>query len=152
MFTQKTIIASLITIGSVGLLALVCFAALQLVPVKQTNPPITNEPAWYSPQTHDLMARACFDCHSNETKWPWYSNIAPISLFISHEVQEGRGEINFSEWDPKQENESIEAVSEGEMPPPPYLLLHPEARLSNTETEALIAGLQATFGNTNSTD
>lgn len=123
------------------------WTALQLLPDTHANPPVISEPDWNSPQTRQLMERACFDCHSNETKWPWYSNIPPFSQRIEREVREGRSELNYSEWRPYEEDESIEAILEGEMPPKDYLALHPEARLTEVETKALIVGLKATFGN-----
>lgn len=135
-------IAALIGIG------LVAFVAIQFVPVERTNPPVVREPNWDSPQTRALMERACFDCHSNETKWPWYTKVAPVSWTIAHDVQEGRRELNYSDWHPNEENESLEAILEGEMPPRQYLLMHPEARLSDAEMQTLVAGLKATFGNT----
>ena len=123
------------------------WAGLQLLPDKRTNPPVVNEPPWDSPQTRELAARACFDCHSNETKWPWYSNIPPATQLIWREVRKGRSELNYSDWHPNREDESIEKILNGRMPPRKYLALHPEARLTNAETKALIAGLKATFGN-----
>src|SRR5574340_945670 len=74
------------------LVVLAGFLLIQLVPYgrNHTNPPVTGEPRWDSPQTRALAARACFDCHSNETKWRWYSNIAPISWLIQRDVDSGR--------------------------------------------------------------
>ncbi len=92
--------------------------------------------------------RTCADCHSNQTVWPWYSNIAPASWLIARDVFEGREKFNVSLWG-QQRNEGDEAaalVGEGEMPPWFYLPLHAEARLSPAEQEQLIAGLSATFG------
>ena len=63
-----------------------------------TNPPVTAEPQWDNQQTRDLVTRACYDCHSNQTTWPWYSNIAPLSWLIQHDVEEGRSRLNFTEW------------------------------------------------------
>ena len=79
---------------------IVGFGLIQLVPYGRdhTNPPVTSEPAWDSPQTKALAQKACFDCHSNETVWPWYSSIAPGSWLIYRDVVEGRGNLNFSEW------------------------------------------------------
>jgi mono/diheme cytochrome c family protein len=130
-----------------GLLLL--FVAAQLVPYGRDhdNPPIVAEPAWDTPTTRDLARRACFDCHSNETLWPWYSNIAPLSWLIQRDVDEGRDELNWSEWGPDDEgDEGAETVLEGSMPPDAYSLLHPEARLTDQEIDALVAGLVATFG------
>ncbi len=123
---------------------------IQVVPYGRdhTNPPVLVEPSWNSPQTRALAVRACFDCHSNETTWPWYSNVAPLSWLVQRDVVEGREKLNFSEWNRPQEEagESAETVSNGEMPPAVYLPLHPEARLTATERQLLIAGLQSTLG------
>jgi hypothetical protein len=126
------------------------FAAIQLVPYGRdhTNPPVTAEPAWNAPVTRDLAVRACFDCHSNETVWPWYANVAPISWQLQNHVDEGRKVLNFSEWGTgKQETDDLtETVRDGEMPPWDYLLTHPEARLGDAETQTLLDGFDATFG------
>jgi mono/diheme cytochrome c family protein len=122
---------------------------IQLVPYGRDhyNPPVVAEPAWDSPQTRELAVRACYDCHSNETEWPWYSNVAPISWLVQRDVDEGREELDFSEWNLSQEgDESAETVREGSMPPSQYLLTHPEARLTDAELAALEAGLVGTFG------
>ena len=87
---------------SIGVIALVLLALLiQLIPYGRdhTNPPVMQEPQWDSPQTRALTKRACFDCHSNETVWPWYSNVAPVSWLIYRDVSKGREHFNFSEWD-----------------------------------------------------
>jgi cytochrome c551/c552 len=78
-----------------GLLLLI---QLVLVWLFQTNPPVSAEPAWDSPQTRALAQRACFDCHSNETQWPLYSRIAPVSWLITSDVVRGRRHLNFSTW------------------------------------------------------
>lgn len=125
--------------------------AIQAVPYGRdhTNPPITGEPAWDSPQTRALVARACFDCHSNEVAYPWYSQIAPASWAVQAHIDSGRSKVNYSEWDQPQEDadESAETVIDGEMPPAYYTrLTHAGARLSDTERRQLIDGLIATFG------
>ncbi len=75
-----------------------------------------------------LAAAACFDCHSNETEWPWYTSVAPFSWLTQHDVEEGRAALNFSEWDRPQETDEVtEAIREGSMPPWYYRLLHPAA-------------------------
>lgn len=132
--------------GGVIALSIIGFLAIQLIPINTTNPPIVNEPAWDSPQTRELVQRACFDCHSNETVWPRYSKIAPVSWLIAHDVKEGREHVNYSNYRPNRENESIEVIVKGKMPPVYYTALHPEANLTPAEQEALIAGLRATFG------
>jgi hypothetical protein len=123
---------------------------MQAVPYGRahTNPPTQGEPAWDSPRTRELAVRACFDCHSNQTKWPWYSYMAPASWLVQNHVDEGRQKLNFSEWNRPHDEaaESAEAVQKGEMPMRSYVLAHPEARLSAEEYQALLQGLQATFG------
>ncbi|HEU5315644.1 MAG TPA: heme-binding domain-containing protein [Chloroflexota bacterium] len=117
--------------------------AIQLVPYGRAHasPPVRAEPPWPG-QTRDLAARACFDCHSNQTQWPWYASVAPVSWLVQRDVDEGRGKLNFSEWDRQQEvEEAAEQIQEGEMPPWYYVVLHPEARLSRAEQSTLIAGL-----------
>ena len=124
------------------------FLVIQLVPYghQHTNPPVIQEPNWDSPQTRKLAQRACFDCHSNETVWPWYSNVAPVSWLVQHDVEEGRLYINFSDWGRVREaDEIIEVVWGGNMPPSQFLLMHPEARLTQAEKDAFISGLQATL-------
>ncbi len=132
------------------ILVLVAVVGIQFVPGGRdhTNPPVTGSPEWDSPRTEELARRACFDCHSNETKWPWYSHVAPLSWRIQEHVRHGREELNFSEFDRPQRHahEAAEEVEEGKMPLRDYLLAHPEARLSDGERAELIAGLAATFG------
>ena len=134
-----------VIVGIVGLLLVI-----QLVPYGRahTNPPVTMEPAWDSPQTRELAVRACYDCHSNETAWPWYTSVAPVSWLAQRDVNVGRDVLNFSEWDKPQQKaeDAAEAVREGEMPPIYYTPLHSTARLSDQEKQALIAGLEATIG------
>ena len=125
------------------------FLVIQVLPIGQddTNPPITGEPNWDSPRTRELFMCTCGDCHSNETVWPWYSNIAPISWLIAHDVDEGRQVLNFSDWtgsgrSGEARDEIPEDIQENQMPPPYYVLLHPSARLSSQEKQTLIEGLR----------
>src|SRR5580700_9893839 len=119
---------------------------IQLVPFgrQHANPAVTQEPAWDSPQTRDLARRACFDCHSNETVWPWYSNVAPVSWLNQRDVNGGRNHLNFTEWDHVQKHakDVAEQVKEGGMPPWFYLPMHPAARLTAAEKQALIDGAE----------
>lgn len=130
--------------------ALALAAVAQVVPYgrSHTNPPVTGEPPWDSPATRELAKRACFDCHSNETVWPWYSHVAPVSWLVQRDTDEGRRKLNFSEWNKpqKEADEAAKAVREGEMPMWIYLPTHPEARLTDAEKQALIQGLEATMG------
>ena len=127
-------------------IALVAFLGLaQLVRVERTNPPVAGEvPAPLEVQV--MLRQACYDCHSNETVWPWYSQVAPISWLLAYDVGEGRKELNFSTWQQykqkaqrKKLKETVETVNEGEMPPWYYVLVHPEARLADVDRQALVA-------------
>ncbi|MCP4307122.1 MAG: heme-binding domain-containing protein [bacterium] len=139
-------------VGSFALATVLTLGLIQLVPYGRdhSNPPTIGEPAWSSPQTRELMVNACFGCHSNEVEWPWYSSIAPISWVVTQHVDEGRDEVNYSEFtvDQGEAEETIETIREGEMPPSYYTVfgLHPEAKLSDQEIADLIAGLQLTPG------
>ncbi len=111
-----------------------------------------SEPNWDSLETRALAQTACFDCHSNETDWtPWYTNIAPASWLVGHDVEEGRQYLNFSEWHqggkPREADELWEALQYGSMPPSQYLLLHPDAQLTAQQRGQLISGFQAIVQN-----
>jgi mono/diheme cytochrome c family protein len=138
-------VAKIVVLTGIGLIAV-----LQLVPYGRdhTNPAATREPEWDRPATRVLAVRACFDCHSNETRWPWYSHLAPFSWLVQRDVDVGRRVLNFSEWDRPYEEagESAKTVLEGEMPPAMYLPLHPSARLSAEEKRSLANGLVANVG------
>jgi hypothetical protein len=132
----------------IGLMAI--FLLIQLAPYghQHNNPQVVSEPNWDSPQTRELAKRACFDCHSNETVWPWYSNVAPVSWLVQRDVDWGRRVLNFSDWAKAHEvNEIPESISRGYMPPSYFLTMHPEAQLTQAEKDALIAGMQATIRN-----
>ncbi len=128
----------------IGLAVLIL--GLQVVPYgrNHTNPPGRAEPAWDISQTRELAVRACFDCHSNQTVWPWYSNVAPVSWIIQRDVDKGRKKLNFSEWErpQKEAHESAKKVQKGEMPPWYY----PWAQLSAAERDSLTRGLWSTIG------
>ncbi len=116
---------------------------IQLVPVGRSNPPLGGE-ILAPPDVHGMLRRACYDCHSNETNWPWYSYVAPISWLVVGHVKEGRQHLNFSTWNEydmgqieRKLEEISEEVEEGAMPLGQYLWLHPDARLSEQDREAL---------------
>jgi Haem-binding domain len=128
----------------------VTIGAIQVIPYGRdhTNPPVIQEPAWDRAETRMLTVRACFDCHSNQTAWPWYSSIAPVSWLIQRDVDKGRRALNFSEWNrgQKEARESAKSVKKGEMPPWFYALPGTSASLTPAEQTMLIAGLELTFG------
>ena len=127
---------------------MVVLVAIQFVPYGRdnSNPAGGRQIAWDSPRTEQLMADACMDCHSNLTKWPWYSNVAPISWLVQKDVEDGREALNLSTGGEVEVEEMIEAIREGSMPPWQYKPTHPGARLSDQEKQDLIRGLEATFG------
>ena len=136
---------------AISAVILLSAVAIQFIPYGKdhTNPPVMSEVQWDSPRTQELFNRACADCHSNETKYPWYSNIAPISWLIAHDIDEGREKMNVSMIGIQKKNklkDAADEVKEGEMPIPPYLIAHPEARLSDAEKKELASGLEKTFG------
>jgi hypothetical protein len=119
------------------------FVVLQFLPVNRSNPPITAEvPA--PAEARAVLRRACYDCHSHETVWPWYSRVAPVSWLVARDVRKGRDELNFSTWDKystkeqvKKLKESWEEVEEGKMPLWFYLPVHRDAVLSSEDREIL---------------
>jgi hypothetical protein len=128
-----------------GFVALVVFAAIQIVPVERSNPPVTQTVSM-TPAVEPILRRACFDCHSHETRWPWYASVAPVSWLVAWDVAEAREHLNFSTWDvypPKKSSklldELIEEVHEGEMPLWYYRLVHREAVLSNDDLDTIDA-------------
>lgn len=134
-----------------AILFIVVFAAAQLVRPERANPPtdVSRTIQAQVGMASGLVAvldRACSDCHSNGTVWPWYTQIAPLSWLMAHGVTEGRKAVNFSEWvayQPEQQRmllvESCQDVSKGRMPPSPFTLLHSEARLSTRDVETICA-------------
>ena len=110
------------------------FGLIQLVPYGRThsNPPTLAEPPWDSPRTRELAVHACFDCHSNQTRWPWYADLAPFSWLVQFDVATARDVINFSEWNRPYKLASYAGrrVLDGIMPPYKYRMAHPEANLT----------------------
>lgn len=135
-----------------GIAAVALFVVLQIVPYGRmpSNPRVTGEPQWDSPETRALAVRACYSCHSNQTEEPWYSKVAPISWALSDHVTSGRDKLNFSEFDRWQPDadKSARITEEGEMPPAYYTRfgLHSAANLSAAELDQLVAGFRATPG------
>lgn len=132
---------------------LILLAGLQFVRPAKTNPPIdetkTVEAYVQMPgEVSSIVDRACRDCHSHKTQWPWYSNTAPVSWFVIDHVNHGRKHLNFSDWNhtdrhgpplgtAQQLGKICKEVSSGEMPLGSYLFLHPEARISTRDAQVI---------------
>ena len=129
--------------------AIVLFLLIQLIPFghNRTNPPVVSEPNWSSPQARALVKEHCFQCHSNETNWTWYSNIAPGSWLITYDVTKGRHEFNFSDWNnhPGKLEKMVQTIQEGEMPPIQYWILHPSSRMNEQQKQELIDALRSSI-------
>lgn len=144
-----------------SLLVLAAFLVVaQLVPVDRSNPPSDPQQHFLAvtrPPTVVAQAinRSCRDCHSNDTTWPWYSRVAPVSWFLVHDVNEGRSHLNLSEWgtldarrSSRKLEEMCEMVESGEMPMGKYVLLHPSAKLSAGEIKAICGWTEEALANT----
>lgn len=129
-----------------GVVLAAAFAAIQVVPYgwSHSNPPVTANAPWPTGEAEATARAACYACHSNETDWPIYSYVAPMSWLVRSDVDAGRDELNFSEWDRDQDaDDAADAVADGSMPPDRYVMLHPDARLSDAERRQLIDALNA---------
>src|SRR4029079_17287386 len=99
----------------------VAFLLIQLVPYRVHNPAARDEPNWDSRRTRALAVVACYECHSNEVKTPWYGKVAPVSWLVTHHVDDGRAALNFSEWSNtrgRRSDDLLDGIREGSMPPP----------------------------------
>jgi hypothetical protein len=142
----RAIVAALIV-------GVVTFAAIQLVPVSRDNPPVkTTNIAWNSSDTQDLWAGACADCHSNETQWPWYAYVAPVSWLTTIDAHSARNSFNLSDLDSMQpfRRQSLpedigQRLKNGSMPPKEYRLMHPAARLTDDQKLQLAEGMKSSI-------
>lgn len=144
------LLAALLWGGNLGLAEL-------LVP--DSNPSPRNYGVILGDKADQILRQSCFDCHSNETHWPWYSSMPMVSVLVAYDVQAGREKMNFSEWnrmpdDKKRESiqESLEEITEGEMPPLMYTLMHPESKISEEELTLLKNSASSTWGILNDDD
>ena len=115
----------------------------QFIPIQRTNPSIKGDVV-APPEVKTLLGRACYDCHSNETRWPWYTHVAPVSWWVERDVERGRQQLNFSQWGtyyPNTKRRKLQwvdrALREESMPPWSYRILHPGAGLTKEELIAL---------------
>ena len=132
-----------IPIRKVIVIGLILVIGIQFIPVQRTNPPVRAD--LEAPvAVGEVIRSACYDCHSNETRWPWYGYVAPVSWFVADDVNEAREELNFSKWGTFQaetlrhyRHEMWELVEKGEMPLPVYTWIHSDARLSPEQRATL---------------
>jgi len=127
-----------------GIVLVVLLVAMQFVPIERTNPPVESDVA-VPAELKTVLQHACYNCHSNETTWPWYARVAPISFLIANDVKEGRRQVNFSIWGQYTESrrarklkEIREQVEGNKMPQWYYLLVHPDAKLSAGDKEMIV--------------
>ena len=142
-----------------GLAAVLGLALIQLVPAPpRSNPAVDRDETIeanvrLTAEAKEVLRRACANCHSNETRWPWYSRVAPGSWLLGSHVERGRRALNFSEWRTRTQGKpgaamaslaaACAAAASGRMPPPSYLWMHPEARLTPADKQALCAWTDA---------
>lgn len=124
----------------------VVFVAIQFVPYGWTrsNPPVVDPVQWPSMDSERLARASCYDCHSNETEWPLYSYVAPMSWLVRNDVESGREALNFSNWDDfdSEADDAADEIRAGTMPPANYVRLHPDAALDDVEKRLLVAALE----------
>ncbi len=132
-----------------GIAIAVAFVVIQLFRSERENPPVDPANTLYAvvhvpDNVRNILERACFDCHSNQTQWPWYSAIAPAMWAVAHDVEEGREHLNFSEFGSYKPLRAVakldmvcEQIMNKNMPLPAYLILHPRAELSREEIDTL---------------
>ena len=139
-----------LTLKKISITLLCLIIAIQLIRIDKNNPPAPLAKDFL--QLHgapgdiqELITTSCYDCHSNQSIYPWYSNVAPVSWWIKHHVNEGREHLNFSEWaaysDEKADHkleECIEMIEEGKMPMNSYTLMHKNAQLSEAQKLTLL--------------
>ena len=123
--------------------------AIQVVPMARTNPPVQADleaPA----EVKAILKASCYDCHSNETVWPWYSRVAPMSWLVSRDVRSGRRHINFSTWNRYDAGQrrrivghALKLIQKGAMPPWFYVIKHPDGRMT-PEKQAVLESWAAT--------
>jgi len=146
---MRTLRRRILVRAGLGLFAVAVL--LQLVPYGRdhTNPPVTQDAPWPDGRARELATTACYDCHSNQTRWPPQSYVAPFSWMVTRDVEQGREALNFSTWfsagdeDDGEADDAAKEVADAEMPPRRYLLVHPDAALSDAERQVLVEALEA---------
>jgi Haem-binding domain len=130
-----------------GIVLVIAFVVIQFFRPDRTNPPVDESKTIFARVTvpdsvRNLLQNSCADCHSNETRWPWYSNISPVSWIIANDVKEARSHLNLSEFDRYKSLRAVgkldmmsEMMEDGKMPLPEYVFMHPAARVSKAQIE-----------------
>jgi hypothetical protein len=139
----------------IALVVVAAFLLIQLIPAGRTNPPVTPSRSLAAhmavpPEVQSILKRGCYDCHSSETVWPWYSHVAPVSWYVVHDVNVARSHVNFQDWEaqenPKEGLEHLgltcKLMQEGKMPPADYLLMHKNASVSAADTNTVCSWTQ----------
>lgn len=133
----------------IGIIVPAAFVLIQFFQPNRTNPPIDQATtieadSEFTMPVSGLLRTACFDCHSNETRWPWYSYVAPVSWLVADDVASGRRHLNFSEWEKYPKSKRVlklgqiyEQVSKGDMPIQKYLYIHADARLTAADRDSI---------------
>ncbi|NOX16728.1 MAG: heme-binding domain-containing protein [Chlorobi bacterium] len=122
---------------------LFAFIAIQFIHINKTNPKVRTD--LKAPENvKKIIKESCYNCHSNETDWPWYSGVAPVSWFVAADVNDGRKRLNFSEWKiasrskvKEIKKKIFDEINKGEMPPQRYIYLHPAAEITFNELQAI---------------
>ena len=139
------------TLRWIGISAAIGFILIQFVTPERTNPAFDQSlaiaaRAEFTPPISTMIKASCFDCHSNETRWPWYSYIAPVSWLVADDVASGRKHLNYSDWGKYPKSKRVlklgqiyEQISKGEMPIKKYLLMHPDAQLSAADRDSILS-------------
>lgn len=138
----------------IGLGLVIFLVAAQLVPINRTNPVVDPAKTIYAAypvplQVRSVFQKSCVDCHSNQTVWPWYSYVAPVSWVVAYDVQEGRTRMNLSEWANRSKDEREDKLAQmcdelvhDDMPDVKYLWIHHNARPTQEEKDALCAWVE----------
>ena len=126
------------------------FVLIQLVPYGwwHANPPVVKDAPWPDEESRRIARQSCYSCHSNETDWPFYAYVAPMSWLVRYDIQRGRKELNFSDWDrySDEADDAVEMVREGDMPLDRYTWIHRDAALTQAERDHLVDALMQMAG------
>ncbi|CAN5518079.1 heme-binding domain-containing protein [soil metagenome] len=127
-----------------AVVVLALFLAIQAVPYGwwHENPPVVAAAQWPDPEAEAIARAACYDCHSNESRWPFYSYVAPMSWLVRRDVEQGREELSFSDWDAGEADDAIDSIEEGKIPPWTYTMIHRDAAMSPEEMAIVIDALR----------